>query len=128
MFESLDFLYVPAPDIDTSIEYYTKTLEAKLLWKIKAMGTCVACLQLSTAGPLILLAEHLEKGKLIHIYRVNDIEKTKKELKAKGWIEHDSLEIPPGPCSTFSDPENNWLAIYENKRPGVIQNFKGRID
>jgi hypothetical protein len=36
MFESLDFLYVPAPSIRESIKYYTKVLDGELLWKIHA--------------------------------------------------------------------------------------------
>jgi catechol 2,3-dioxygenase-like lactoylglutathione lyase family enzyme len=38
LFESLDFLYVPAPDIDAAIGYYTGVLGSKLLWKIHAFG------------------------------------------------------------------------------------------
>ena len=34
LFKSLDFLYVPASDIDASVHYYTKVLDGKLLWKI----------------------------------------------------------------------------------------------
>ena len=128
MFESLDFLYVPAPDINKSIEYYTKTLGGKLLWNVKAMGTAVACVKLSKTGPLVLLAEHLEKGRLIHIYKVDDIKKASKESKSKGWKEESSLEIPPGPCSTFKDPAGNVFAIYENQRPGVVEKFKNRMD
>jgi len=92
------------------------------------MGTCVACVKLTKTRPLILLAEHLEKGRLIHIYQVKDIQKTSKELKAKGWKAESSFEIPPGPCSTFKDPAGNVLAIYENIRPGVVEEFKKRMD
>jgi hypothetical protein len=38
------------------------------------------------------------------------------------------LEIPNGPCCTFRDPAGNHIAIYENKRPNVMGDFKGRID
>jgi hypothetical protein len=38
MFEFLDFLYVPAPDIESSIHYYTKVLKGELLWKTHAYG------------------------------------------------------------------------------------------
>ena len=47
MFESLDFLYVPAPDIESSVKYYTEVLGGKLLWKIHAYGVWVACVQLT---------------------------------------------------------------------------------
>lgn len=38
IFESLDFLYVPAPDIDSSINYYQNILGGKLYDKFMLMG------------------------------------------------------------------------------------------
>ena len=38
MFESLDFLYISTPDIESSIHYYTKVLKGELHWKIHAYG------------------------------------------------------------------------------------------
>jgi hypothetical protein len=38
IFESLDFLYVPAPGIYYSINYYQNILGGKLLWKFMLMG------------------------------------------------------------------------------------------
>ena len=128
IFESLDFLYVPAPNIDESITYYTKTLDGELLWKIHAYGVWVACIKLSNREPYILLADHIEKKDLILIYRVNNLDKTFSELKSRGWIEERKMEIPNGPCYTFHDPAGNHIAIYENKRPNVMDEFKGRID
>lgn len=46
MFKSLDFLYVPAPDIESSVQYYTQVLGGELLWKIHAYGVWVACIEL----------------------------------------------------------------------------------
>ena len=44
IFESLDFIYVPAPNIEEPIIYYTEILDGKLLWKIHAYGVWVACI------------------------------------------------------------------------------------
>ncbi|MGN6346138.1 MAG: VOC family protein [Candidatus Nitrosocosmicus sp.] len=128
LFESLDFLYVPATNIEESIIYYTNMLDGELLWKIHAYGVWVACINLSTNEPYILLADHIEKKDPILIYRVNNIDKTFFELKSRGWIEEKKIEIPNGPCYTFRDPAGNHIAIYENKRPDVMKEFKGRID
>jgi len=127
-FESLDFLYVPATNIDESITYYTKTLDGELLWKIHAYGVWVACIRLSNKEPYILLADHIKKKDLMLIYRVNDLDKTASELRSRGWREEKSLEIPNGPCLTFRDPADNPIVIYENRRPYIMKDFKGRID
>ena len=127
-FESLDFLYVPATNIDESITYYTKTLDGELLWKIHAYGVWVACIRLSNKEPYILLADHIKKKDLMLIYRVNDLDKSASELRSRGWREEKSLEIPNGPCLTFRDPADNPIVIYENRRPYIMKDFKGRID
>jgi hypothetical protein len=128
MFESLDFLYVPAPDIEASISYYTNILGNELLWKIHAFGVWVACVRVSNSGPLLLLADHIKKNDLIMIYRVSSLDSTASTLHSQGWKEEKMLEIPPGPCYTFRDPTGNAIAIYENLRPEVMEQFDGRID
>jgi predicted enzyme related to lactoylglutathione lyase len=130
VFESLDFLYVPALNIDKSIRYYTKVLDGKLLWKIHAYGVWVACVKISNnkQEPCILLADHIEKKDPILIYRVNNLDNTFSKLISRGGIEEKRLEIPNAPCCTFRDPAGNHIAIYENKRPNMMEEFKGRID
>jgi glyoxalase/bleomycin resistance protein/dioxygenase superfamily protein len=128
IFESLDFLYVPAPNIQESITYYTKVLDGELLWKIHGFGVWVACVKLSDKEPYILLANHIERKDLMLIYRVTDLDKAGSELRVRGWKEERSLEIPNGPCLTFRDPADNAIVIYENRRPHVMRDFKGRFD
>ena len=128
LFESLDFLYVPAPDIEESVKYYTKVLDGKLLWKIHAYGVWVACVKISEQEPSILLADHIGRKDMMLIYRVQNLEKTGADLTSRGWTKEKELEIPPGPCFTFRDPADNHIAIYENKRPNVMKEFMGRID
>ena len=75
MFKSLDFLYVPAPDIESSVQYYTEVLGGKLLWKIHAYGAWVACIELSSADkPYILLADHIQKNDTMLIYQVENLD------------------------------------------------------
>ena len=59
MFLSLDYLYVPAPNIDAAVGYYTEQLGGELVWKIHAFDTWVAAVRLSASGPMVLLAAHL---------------------------------------------------------------------
>lgn len=128
MFESLDFVYLPAPDIESSVDYYKNTLGGKLSWKIHAYGVWVACIVLSEEEPYILLANHLEKNDIVLIYNVSNLEKTVFQLRSKGWEEEKRLDIPPGPCCTFRDPANNHIAIYEKLRLNIMKEFEGRID
>jgi len=36
--------------------------------------------------------------------------------------------MPKSPCNTFRYPAGNHVATYENNRPNVMEEFKGRID
>ena len=128
LFESFDFLYVPALDIESSVQYYTQVLGGKLLWKIYAYGVWVAYIGLTKEKPYVLLADHISKNDVMLIYQVSKLEKAAAELKLKGWKEENRIEIPLGPCCTFRDPAGNALVIYENQRPSVMQEFEGRID
>lgn len=129
MFKSLDFLYVPAPDIESSVQYYTEVLGGELLWKINAYGVWVACIALSKADkPYVLLADHIRKNDVMLVYQVENLDNAIKQLKSKGWKEEKRIEIPPGPCCTFRDPAGNALVIYENVRPHIMDEFRGKID
>jgi predicted enzyme related to lactoylglutathione lyase len=129
MFKSLDFLYVPAPDIEASVKYYTEVLGGKLLWKIHAYGVWVACISLSQSqNPYVLLADHIGRNDMMLIFQVENLDSAVERLKSKGWKQENRIEIPPGPCCTFRDPAGNALVIYENVRPFVMEEFRGRID
>ncbi|MEA3207109.1 MAG: hypothetical protein QOE70_166 [Chthoniobacter sp.] len=129
MFLSLYYLYVPAPDIEASVRYYTEVLRGELVWKIHAFEAWVACIRLTKEGPSLVLASHLEGSCPILIYAVQSATSAARELKSRGWAaEAGPFEIPNGPCYTFRDPAGARLAIYENQRPGVAGEFRGRFD
>ena len=128
MFESLDFIYVPTPDVDAATSHYVDTFDGQLLWKVRAMGTTVAAVRLSDEGPQVLLAGHLHGHTPILVYRVTDYGQAMASLRAAGLSELDELEIPHGPCATFRAHGGQRLAIYELTRPEANNHFAGRND
>ena len=128
-FESLDYIYVPAPDFEAAVRFYTVLLGAELRWRIHDGGVWVAAVRTSNSGPQVLLASHLEPRTTILIYRVISVDDVRSRLVAEGWTDVDApLEIPQGPCLVFRDPGGQQLAVYERVRPGVDDTFTGRID
>ena len=127
MFESLDFVYAPVDDVDASARRFVDELGAELVFKVRGMGTVVACLRLADTGPAILLADHLDGDVPILIYRVADYQATVAGLRAAG-TELRELEIPHGPCASFRAPGGQRLAVYELTRPDAARQFDGRID
>jgi hypothetical protein len=60
LFGSLDFLYLPSRDAAADMAHYVDGLGGSLVFAIERFGTRVAMVQLTQAGPPVLLAEHLE--------------------------------------------------------------------
>jgi hypothetical protein len=128
MFGSLDFIYVPTADVDATATYYVEALEAELVWKVRGMGTTVARLQLADTGPAILLSGHLVGAVPILIFRVADYTASVSTLRANGVADIKELEIPHGPCASFTATGGQRLGLYELVRPDVDEHFAGRID
>jgi len=88
----------------------------------------VALVRLSKGPPHVLLTDHLDGDRPILIYRVADLETALADLKARGWKKGHSLEIPMGPCCSFTTPGGHRIAVYELSRPEVANHFMGRRD
>jgi hypothetical protein len=128
MFERLDYVYMPSPDVAADVAYFTDVLGGRLVFAVEAMGTRVAMIELTAEPPRILLAGHLEGDRPILVYRVDALEAAVRDLEARGWEEGHGLEIPQGPVRSFVAPGGQRLAIYELTRPGVEAGFTGRRD
>ncbi len=124
-FSKLAYLYVGTSDFDRDLTYYTKVLGAQLLWDYKEFGARVAGLRLCD-GPQFLLADHRPAPSCLPLFEVSDLKAAAKDLRVRGWKpDGRSFEIPPGPCYLFKDPSGNSLAIFENARPGLIDEAFG---
>ena len=127
MFGSLDSIYLPAADVDDEVVRYVETAGAELIWKVRAMGTTVACLRVGESGPAILLSGHLPGTSPILVYQVQDYAGTVAQLRQRN-VTLRELEIPHGPCATFMMGTGQRYAIYQLVRPGAVHQFDGRID
>jgi predicted enzyme related to lactoylglutathione lyase len=128
-FESLDYIYVPAPDFEAAVRFYTGTVGGELRWRIHDGGVTVAAVRVAAGGPMVLIASHLEAHQTILIYRVGSIADVRRRLIADGWSDvGEPFEIPQGPCIVFRDPGGQRLAVYERMRPQVDEHFEGRHD
>ena len=127
MFDSLDYIYVPAADVDAEVSRYVEVLGAELIWKVRGMGTTVACVRAGQPGPAILLSGHLQGPGAILVYRVQDYAATVARLREQNLAVHE-LEIPHGPCATFTMEAGQRYAVYQLVRPDAVHLFDGRVD
>jgi hypothetical protein len=124
----LDYIYSPSSDVAADASWFSEVLGAELVFAIDRGGTRVAMLRLGTGGPGLLVTDHLPDDRSILIYRVDDLAATSATLEARGWTPERTLELPPGPCTTFRSPGGKRLAIYELSRPGVVDSMAGQRD
>ena len=128
IFEQLDYIYTPSADVAGDAAWLTETIGGRLVFAIEAMGTRVAMIELSAGPPSIVLADHLDGDRPILVYRTANLDAAVRELDARGWEPGHGLEIPQGPVRSFRSPGGQRLALYELRRPGVIDSFAGRRD
>ena len=126
--EQLDFIYMPSDDVAADMGYFTDVLGGRLVFAIDAMGIRVAMVELGEASPRVLLAGHLEGERPILVYRVPQLADAMATLESRGWTPEATFEIPQGPCCSFRAPGGQRIAIYELRRPEVLDHFAGRRD
>ena len=124
----LDYIYSPCADVAAEQRYLEETLGARVIFAVEGMGARVAMLELGSAPPHLLLADHLDGERPVLVFRVDDLDATMKELRGRGWRSGTRLEIPQGPICSFQTPGGERLAIYQLTRPQVIESFAGRRD
>jgi predicted enzyme related to lactoylglutathione lyase len=127
-FLQLDYLYTPSSDVVADVRYFTEVLGGRLAFAIDSMGARVAKIELTAGPPHVLLTDHLEGDRPILVYRVSDLDASLAQLKKHGWKKGTNLEIPMGPCCSFTSPRGHRIALYELTRPGVAGHFDGRRD
>jgi hypothetical protein len=124
----LDYLYVPSSDVAKDLAYFTDVLGGEVAFAVEGMGARVAMVRLSQGPPHILLTDHLDGDRSILIYRVDRLGSALAGLKARRWKKGQMLEIPMGPCCSFTTPGGQRIAVYELSRPEVANHFLGRRD
>jgi len=75
----------------------------------------------------LLLSGHLRGQGAILVYRVQDYAATVARLRGRNLAVHE-LEIPHGPCATFTMEAGQRYAVYQLVRPDAVHLFDGRID
>jgi hypothetical protein len=124
---SLDFLYTPSADVAADLRYLVDVLGAEEVFAIEDGGVKVAMASFG-GPPAILLTDHLEGDRPVHVFAVGDLAAARRELESRGWAAERSVELPPGPAVTFRTPGGLRLAIYEPLRRFVVESFRGRHD
>jgi hypothetical protein len=126
-FGPLEYLYTPSADVHADLRYLVDVLGGEQVFAIDDGGIRVAMVKLGE-GPAILLTDHLDGDRPLHVYAVDDLEASATALALHGWTRERAVELPPGPAITFRSPGGLRFAIYAPVRPFVVESFRGRRD
>lgn len=124
---SLDYLYTPSADVAADLRYLVDVLGGEEGFAIEDGGIRVAMVSFG-GPPAILLTDHLEGDRPIHLFAVDDLSAARADLTGRGWSAERSVELPPGPAVTFRTPGGLRMAMYQPLRPFVVESFRGRRD
>lgn len=120
-FGPLRFLYIGSSDIGKDVAFFRETLGAERVWHFDAFDAQVAAFRVGE-GPLVLLADHRPAKSCIPVYEVDDLVATAKALKRRGWKpEGAKFGLPNGDAYLFQDPSGNEYCIFEDERPGALE-------
>ena len=123
----LEFLYTQSDDVVGDLRYLVDVLGGEAIFAIADGGTRVAMVTLGDA-PAIVLTDHLDGDRPIHVYAVDDIDATATSLAERGWKRERARELPMGPAITFRTPGGLRFALVQLTRPFVLDSFRGRHD
>lgn len=120
-FGPLRFLYVGTTDTGRDAAWYQEVLGARQRWRYQGFGADVAAMEVGP-GPLLLIADHRKAPSVMPIFEVGDLKAAARDLKKRGWkAKGGKFEIPNGPCYVFEDPSGNEYALFEDVRPGALE-------
>jgi hypothetical protein len=123
----LDFLYSQSDDVAADLRYFVDVLGGEQAFAIAEGGVRAAMVSFGEP-PAILLTDHLDGDRPVHVYAVDELAAAVADLEGRGWEQERAIELPPGPAVTFRTPGGLRLALYEPTRPFVIESFRGRRD
>lgn len=123
----LDYLYSQSDDVVADLRYLVDVMGGEQVFAIDDGGVRVAMVSFGEP-PAILLTDHLETLRPIHVYAVDDLGAAMRDLESRGWVQDRTIELPPGSAVTFRTPGGLRMALYEHTRPFVIDAFRGRRD
>jgi hypothetical protein len=123
----LDYLYTPSADVAADMRQLVDVLGGEAVFAIEDGGVRVAMVRFGD-GPAILLTDHLDGDRPIHVFAVDDLEFAVLAVEERGWRRLRAVELPPGPAVTFRSASGLRFAMYQPTRPFVVESFRGRRD
>ena len=123
---SLDFLYTPSADVAADLRYLVDVLGAEEVFAIEDGGIRVAMASFG-GPPAILLTDHLEGDRPIHLFAVTDLAAARpisRRAAGPGALGRAAA----GPGHDLPNAHRHSHGHLRADRPFVVESFRGRHD
>jgi predicted enzyme related to lactoylglutathione lyase len=117
LFKKIDCVRIPVENLEEGIDFYSKKLGLKLLWK---SDTAVG-LQLENDKSEVVLFSGEEDLEID--FKVDNVDQAVKEyVKAGGSIIKEPFDIPIGKCVVVADPWKNIYVLLDSSKGTFVTN------
>ena len=122
LFSKIDCIRIPVTDLEEGLEFYSKKLRHKLIWKTDSM----AGLKMSDDKSEIVL--YTEPEGLEIDFKVDKVEDAiEKFIQAGGKIIKGPFEIQIGNCAIVKDPWDNKYVILDSSKGLLDTDASGKV-
>ncbi|MEV4174754.1 VOC family protein [Nonomuraea sp. NPDC049709] len=123
LFQKIDAVTVPVPDLDSGLRFYQHRLGHELLWRNDQLGQ--AGLGLPDSDAEIVLATRLN---LAPTWLVRSADEAASEIVAAGGrVVADPSDIPVGRVAIVADPFGNELVLVDLSKGRYVTDPSGTV-
>ncbi len=122
LFENVDALQIPVPDIDSGLAFYRDRLGHELLWRTK---TQAGLGMPKTGTEIVIQAERTELEANLKVSSVADA--VARIIDAGGRVLMEPFDIQIGSCAVVEDPWGNRLVILDASKGTLVTDTEGNV-
>jgi predicted enzyme related to lactoylglutathione lyase len=123
LFEKVDAISIPVPDLDTGLRFYRDSLGHALLWRNDEAGQAGLGMPLSDSEIVLTTGEDYAPNWL-----VSDADEATKTIQAAGGqVMTPPFDIPVGRVAVVTDPFGNVLVLVDLSKGRYVTDASGRV-
>lgn len=112
LFDSLDAVTIPVPDLDTGLSFYRDALGHRLVWRHEEVGQAGLELPGSASEIVLTTRENYEPN-----WKVESAARAAEVFRANGGrVLSESEDIPVGHVAVVEDPFGNVLVLVDTAK------------
>jgi predicted enzyme related to lactoylglutathione lyase len=123
LFEKVDAVTIPVPDLDTGLRFYRESLGHELLWRNDELGQAGLALPLSDSEIVLTT-----RGNYAPSWLVSNADGAAEVIRAAGGrVITEPFDIPVGRLTIVADPFDNVLVLLDLSKGRYVTDDARRV-